>query len=405
MKTISRISPAVQPSVAELALVVPFAVAAQLLAAPGLPIVKSVEAQPFTAQIKRLIEAMEYSGAPFDQKSRDALDAALARPPPKNINPEMRVKVARGPAKPELVEQGWRQFLVKVENEAGVTAPLRAKSPNAQRLHGSPAEDVRNRWLDLALFDSQPMQPTLSGLKLEYRIVQLYSRDAGKARSEVLLQRRAGDAGPRLPQRSGRSLQLPAGADRTLRVRDENNQPTTAAFIIRDTQGRVYPSQAKRLAPDFAFHPQVYRADGEKLKLPDGDYTVEFSRGPESRRENAPSRVDRQAPQKLEFKPSAGSIPAKLGWWSGDHHIHAAGCAHYVKPTEGVLAAGHDAPLPGRGFEGRREPDLGAVLRLSEAVLLRRQDDKVSQYPYLLRYDIEVTGFGSHQAGIFVCCG
>ena len=30
-------------------------------------------------------------------------------------------------------------------------------------------------------------------------------------------------------------------------------------FIIRD-QGRVYPSQAKRLAPDFAFHPQVYRA-------------------------------------------------------------------------------------------------------------------------------------------------
>ena len=25
--------------------------------------------------------------------------------------------------------------------------------------------------------------------------------------------------------------------------------------------------------------------------------------------------------------------------------------------------------------------------------------DKVSQYPYLLRYDIEVSGFGSHQSG------
>ncbi len=29
--------------------------------------------------------------------------------------------------------------------------------------------------------------------------------------------------------------------------------------------------------------------------------------------------------------------PAKLGWYSGDHHIHAAGCAHYDKPTEGVF--------------------------------------------------------------------
>ena len=36
-----------------------------------------------------------------------------------------------------------------------------------------------------------------------------------------------------------------------------------ASLTIRDAQGRVYPSQAKRLAPDFSFHPQIYRADGE----------------------------------------------------------------------------------------------------------------------------------------------
>src|SRR5207302_835723 len=28
--------------------------------------------------------------------------------------------------------------------------------------------------------------------------------------------------------------------------------------------------------------------------------------------------------------------PAAAGWFSGDHHIHAAGCAHYESPTEGV---------------------------------------------------------------------
>ena len=27
------------------------------------------------------------------------------------------------------------------------------------------------------------------------------------------------------------------------------------------------------------------------------------------------------------------------------------------------------------------------------------KNDKVSVYPYLLRYDVEVSGFGSHQSG------
>jgi len=27
---------------------------------------------------------------------------------------------------------------------------------------------------------------------------------------------------------------------------------------------------------------------------------------------------------------------AALGWFSGDHHIHAAGCAHYAAPSQGV---------------------------------------------------------------------
>ena len=64
----------------------------------------------------------------------------------------------------------------------------------------------------------------------------------------------------------------------TLRVKDEHGKPATASFEIRDRRGRVYPSQAKRLAPDFAFHPQVYRADGESIRLPEGEYTIEFNR-------------------------------------------------------------------------------------------------------------------------------
>ena len=38
----------------------------------------------------------------------------------------------------------------------------------------------------------------------------------------------------------------------------------------------------------------------------------------------------------IAFRLDRWIDPAKLGWYSGDHHIHAAGCAHYEKPTEGV---------------------------------------------------------------------
>ena len=33
------------------------------------------------------------------------------------------------------------------------------------------------------------------------------------------------------------------------------------------------------------------------------------------------------------------------------------------------------------------------------------QVDEVSEYPYLLRYDVEVSGFGSMRAAIYACCG
>ena len=85
-----------------------------------------------------------------------------------------------GRSKSGLHEQGWRTFLVKVHNEGGVTAPLKAESPNAAPMYmqsrGSPdpfgkggAEaarkpeevvkpgEVSQRFLDIAMFDSQPL--------------------------------------------------------------------------------------------------------------------------------------------------------------------------------------------------------------------------------------------------------
>jgi hypothetical protein len=174
-------------------------------------------------------------------------------------------------------------------------------------------------------------------------------------------------------------------------------QPTTAAFVIRDKQGRVYPSQSKRLAPDFAFHPQIYRADGEGLRLPDGAYKVEFSRGPESITQTTTLQVGASTTG-AEFKVKRWIDPSKMGWWSGDHHIHAAGCAHYTKPTEGVHAPDMMRHCLGEDLKVGCNLTWGPCFDYQKQFFTGK-DDKVSQYPYLLHYDVEVSGFGSHQSG------
>jgi len=385
---------------------------------PGWPTPKKVARQPLIAHVRQLIETLDYLGNPLPPQDVAALNHAATSPDDESaaqavqkildphclvgvqINPESRVSALAGPAKPELLEQGWRQYLVKVVNDAGVTAELKCTSPNARPLANSPADQLADRWMDVQLYGQRPAARRLSGLELEYRIIQLYSRDPGKR--SATLSFNVGQGTQDLGFRSDVTLLFTAtpATDLTLGVLDENNKPAMAGFVIRDRAGRVYPSQAKRLAPDLAFHPQVYRADGETLKLPPGEYTVEVSRGPEYLAESRTITVG-TSPSKETFALKRWIDPSTMGWWSGDHHIHAAGCRHYTNPTEGVLAKdmirhceGEDLKVGcnltwGPCFDFQKQFFTGAI-------------DKVSQYPYLLRYDIEVSGFGSEKSGHLV---
>lgn len=397
---------------------IPVAALAFILITPAraadLPFVKDVDAQPLWAQARRLLEALDYLGNPVSAETKAALQAASEKGDGPalvkaiqdafdplclvgvNINPESRVKVAPGPATPQLVEQGWRQFLIKVQNEAGVTAEPQVSSPNAKPLANSPQNEVADRWFDVQLFANQPLTKKLSGLALEYRIIQLYSRDAGKR--EARLGFNVGQGTQDLGFRDTIDIlftSVPA-RDVTLHVLDENGQPCTGRFTIRDKQNRVYPSQAKRLAPDFAFHPQIYREDGEVLKLPDGTYSVEITRGPEYISHTQTLTVN--GPQTLTAKLERWIDPSKLNWWSGDHHIHAAGCAHYTKPSEGVHAPDMMRHCLGEDLKVGCNLTWGPCFDYQKQ-FFTGEDDKVSKYPYLLRYDIEVSGFGSHRSG------
>jgi len=388
---------------------------AQVARSETLPEVSEVALQPLRSQILRLVQTKDHLGEPFSAETKRALNQALDQADatkaattvqqlldPKclvgiSINPESRVKVKAGPAKRELLEQGWRSFLVKVNNEAGVTAELRASSPNAQPLAGSPQNQIIDRWLGLAVHNSQPLTKTLSGLALEYRIVQLYSRDTGQRDAKLSFD--VGQGTQDLGFRNEVNLLFDCKPARkvTLKVFDENGKPTTAGFEFRDKLGHVYPSQAKRLAPDFHFHPQIYRADGEHVKLPRGIYTVRFYRGPESIPQSRTITVG-NADTTESFQVKRWVDPSLMGWWSGDHHIHAAGCAHYENPTEGVHAPDMMRHCLGEDLK------VGANLTWGPCFDYQKQfftgkDDVVSQFPYLLRYDVEVSGFGSHQSG------
>jgi hypothetical protein len=385
--------------------------------AEELPMVTKVDFQPFAAQAARVLQSLELLGEPLPSAEAAEMKRLIEAPSGGaselqrmqaildrhaivgvNINPESRVKVQQGAVQAELIEQGWRTFLVKVHNEAGVTAVLAVDSPNIGQLANSPAGAVNRKWLDLQMFNKQPMRAHLSGLELEYRVLSIYSKDTGKREGKLMFD--VGQGSQDLGFRNEVDILFTArpAAKVTLRVLDSDDKPTTGGFLIRDEKNRVYPSQAKRLAPDFFFHPQVYRADGESVALPPGSYTVEYSRGPEYRKRTQTLKVTKAEPQSMTFRLERWIDPAKMGWYSGDHHIHAAGCAHYERPTEGVYPQDMMRHVLGEDLK------IGSVLTWGpgwyfQKTFFEGKENAVSTREHRIRYDVEISGHPSSHTG------
>ncbi|RLT20366.1 MAG: hypothetical protein DWI28_01445, partial [Planctomycetota bacterium] len=321
---------------------------------PEWPMKWGVEAQPLIAQTNRIASAMEILGQPLDPKIARTLKAlretqgndAVAKAVQEALDPLCLAAVEVGPtgvtrvipgrSVPLLVEQGWTLALVKVINQAGTTGILQPDSPSAKPIPRSPAADVENRWLGLLPHTGQPMLANLSGVGLEYTMVQLWSKNAETRSAEISFAIKGDKA------KSGNAVamarigfQAKPSSVVTFRVTEFDGSPSMAGFTITDAQGRIFPSQAKRLAPDFFFQKQIYRADGETVRLPKGTYQVVCRRGPESIPETK-TLVVGDGPAHLKYTVARWIDPSTTGWWSGDHHIHAAGCAHYDNPTEGV---------------------------------------------------------------------
>lgn len=405
-------------------------------------------AQPFAVQIERLTLALQSIGEALSSPEIAAVKAILKEPLsatliPRveailsrlvllevDINPESRVSLTRGPATPQLVEKGWRTFLIRVHNQAADATVLRIRSPQAGAMGrpsgnetvsvhdftigGVDSVEAERRWLALGTWDKPPLQPALSGLEIEYRILQIYSRDHG--RREASLEAVTGAGAQDLGYRSTVAILfdcLPSH-EVMLHLHGSDGHPITAALLITDAAGRVYPPQSKRALPDLWFQPQIYRADGESLRLPQGSYSIDCGRGPEYLHKNVTLNVAPADSPALSIELERWVSPSRFGYYSGDSHIHAAGCSHYESPSEGVPPEVMLRQIQGEAL------DLGAVLTWAPGFLYQSQffsghvhQSAAEHMPVppgqahppstsILRYDLEVSGFPSSHCGHLV---
>ncbi len=265
-----------------------------------------------------------------------------------------------------------------------MTAELRATSPNAAPIYkvssnrAEPKKTIRppeiiQRWMDLAMFNDRPLKRELSGLAVEYRILQIYSRDAGKREAKISFN--VGQGTQDLGFRSDVDIlfQCEPAVPVVLDVRDEDGRPTMASFIFRDPMGRVYPSPSRRLAPDFFFHPQVYRQSGETVALPPGIYQVEFTRGPEYLTQTRNDHRAQGEEPPRDVRAQALDSPGRDELVLGRPPRPRGRLRPLREPHRGGEARGHVAAHPGRRPRRRLRPVLGPVLVRPEAVL-RGQD-------------------------------
>ncbi|MCB1066259.1 MAG: CehA/McbA family metallohydrolase [Verrucomicrobiae bacterium] len=394
---------------------------------------KKVEAQPLAANAQRLIQALEFLGSPLPKAETATLRKAISDQDAHRIqeildpqvlvvvsmNPEVRVKSTRGPADAHLQQHAYTPVLLKILNDSTNTAALNLTSPQAGPVYhgehigsltrqgqlelkseGTGSNDtLASRFLQVEMFRDRPMTPHLSGLEVEYAIALIYATESGKR--EATLAFDVGEGTQDLGFRGDVPVLFdirPAVPVR-LRILDHDGEsPTTARLTFLDAAGRVYPPQAKRLAPDFFFQKHLYRADGETVLLPPGEFTVLANRGPEYRTVSQSIIVSEEPDPEIRVQLERWFNAADHGFYSGDHHIHASGCAHYTSPSIGVEPQHMLRQVKGEGL------NVGCVLTWGPGFDHQQQffsaaADQHSEPLTLLKYDIEVSGFGSQALG------
>jgi hypothetical protein len=254
------------------------------------------------------------------------------------------------------------------------------------------------RFLQAEMVTAQPMTTNLSGLTVEYTLAMLYSSEAGHREATIGFDVGQGTQDLGFRGEVPLLFDVRPAVPVTLRVREQDGAPTVAHFIFIDRSGHVHPPQPKRTAPDLFFQRQIYRGDGSVVLLPPGKIHVTYGRGPEYRLVSRDLTVPDRGVTSFDARLERWVDPSAYGFYSGDHHIHAAGCAHYTDPTQGVSPKDMFLQVKGEGL------NVGCILTWGPCYDFQRRffkprPDGLSEPRTAIKYDVEVSGFGSQALG------
>ncbi|MEM6414838.1 MAG: CehA/McbA family metallohydrolase [Pseudomonadota bacterium] len=341
-----------------------------------------IDPSVYFEHVLRVVGAMKRIGSPFSDADEQQLFSLASASSDQNIHDAekilnrytlMSVSLNRqgigtstaGGSDGILVEQGWRAFLIRVVNPFGLKSGLSFESSALNNrvqwklndwqlaFHGSGSvgengallegyakpEDIAKEWMGFSMYAEPPLQEGLSGAPLDYKIIEIFCRDRGK--KSAYLQSHSSRAPYILVTAEKRGFtadfRSTKASDVTLDIKDWDGVGATAYVIIRDARNRLYPSVLQRLEPDLSFQPQIYRANGESVRLPSGQYTVTQWRGPEYLKETQSVTIGgSDGTRNIDIRLKRWIDAAAHGWYPGDTHIHPSGCKHYEVPTPGV---------------------------------------------------------------------
>jgi hypothetical protein len=130
-------------------------------------IVQQLEPQPETASAIRAIAASRTRGGLDDAVKPLTLFSV-------SVNPESRVKIASTRDRLTVQTGVSRRFLVKCENSAGTTAPLRIRAIDVSTQPPQPAS-----WCEVKIIDNKVVARDFTSAAVEYKIVELTPGEPG----------------------------------------------------------------------------------------------------------------------------------------------------------------------------------------------------------------------------------
>ena len=402
----------------------------------------TVEAQPLGANIERLDQALEYLGAPLPADLRTAVRRAIQARDAKTlqelldprvllcvqINPEARVRVIRGPARRRCSRVGYTPVLVKVVNESGGTARLRIGSPQVgARLRGHvgalrqsgcsssssaktrTSSERTDRFLDLEMFTAPPMTATLSGLRGRVRDgADLFER-GGRREATITFDVGQGtqDLGFRAetPMLFTRQAGGRREASRARPRRHGDDGPVSSSTTRKVTCSRRRRSGWR---PTCSFRNRSIATTAKRCCCRLASLTMFYGRGPEYRWMKRDSDDRRGTRARHGWSTQQPEITVRLERWidPSAHGFlqrrpsHPRGRLRALHVADrGRGSVGDVPPDQRRGSEYRQRADVGPGLRSPETVLRRLRQTAAASHSPLMKYDIEVSGFGSEALG------